>query len=57
MLPAPAPMVLISIIGSFTGWPATSPSVVMRSSPSWIREMSVLVPPMSTPSRLRARTA
>ena len=52
MLPAPAPMVLISIIGSMTGCSAMPPSVVMRSSPPLISEMSVLVPPMSTPSRL-----
>jgi hypothetical protein len=33
MLPAPAPIVLISIIGSMTGCSAMPPSVVMRNSP------------------------
>ena len=51
--PPPAPMVRTSMLGKTIGWPySTCHSLVVRSSPSWTSEMSVLVPPMSTPIAL-----
>src|SRR5216683_493391 len=46
MLPPPAPTVLISIMGSLTGWPPILPSVVWAIIPS-TRATSVDVPPIS----------
>jgi hypothetical protein len=49
----PAPIVTPSIDGKTIGCPySTYHSLVVRSSPSWISEMSVLVPPMSRPIAL-----
>ena len=38
------------MLGKQIGWPYSTPhSVVVRISPPWTSEMSVLVPPMSSP--------
>lgn len=46
MEPPPTPTVCMSIMGTFTGYPAMADSRVRGSSPS-IRATSVEVPPMS----------
>ena len=51
--PPPAPIVSTSMDGKTIGCPySTCHSFVVRSSPSWMSEMSVLVPPMSSPIAL-----
>ena len=46
-LPPPAPTVFMSTCGTLSGMLPMRLSTVTRSSPSWTRHTSVLVPPMS----------
>src|SRR5699024_6824798 len=53
MLPPPEPMVNTSILGKPMGYPySIYQSFVTRNSPSYINEISALVPPMSNPIAL-----
>ena len=47
MLPPPAPIVWMSMIGSFSGNGPIVPSLVISGRPSRTRQMSALVPPTS----------
>ena len=47
MLPPPAPMVLMSMMGSFSGNTPMLPSLVISGRPSRTRQISALVPPTS----------